>query len=152
MEFLNDMALFVEVCKVMSFRKAADNLNMPSSTLSRRISHLEKEIGLRLLHRTTRKVELTEAGQVYFERCKRIVSEALLAHEQLGEMLSKPSGLLRISLPVDFGAMILAPLLTEFAELYPGINFEIDLTSKLVDLVAQNIDVAIRMGIHQVQI
>ena len=146
MEFLNDMALFVEVCKVMSFRKAADNLNMPSSTLSRRISHLEKEIGLRLLHRTTRKVELTEAGQVYFERCKRIVSEALLAHEQLGEMLSKPSGLLRISLPVDFGAMILAPLLTEFAELYPGINFEIDLTPKLVDLVAQNIDVAIRMG------
>ncbi|PVZ83656.1 LysR family transcriptional regulator [Serratia sp. S1B] len=146
MELLNDIALFVEVCKVMSFRKAAENLNMPSSTLSRRISYLEKEVGLRLLHRTTRKVELTEAGQLYFERCKRIVSEARLAHEQLGEMLSKPSGLLRVSLPVDFGAIVLAPLLTEFAALYPDINFEIDLTPKLVDLVTQNIDVAIRMG------
>ncbi|MFC3902128.1 DNA-binding transcriptional regulator, LysR family [Acinetobacter marinus] len=146
MELLKDMSLFVEVCKVMSFRKAAENLEMPSSTLSRRISHLEEEIGLRLLHRTTRKVELTEAGSIYFERCKRIVSEAKLAHEQLGEMLSKPSGILRISLPVDFGTIFLTPLLVEFAEHYPGINFEIDLTPRLVDLVAQNIDVVIRMG------
>ncbi|MDC4571016.1 LysR family transcriptional regulator [Acinetobacter baumannii] len=146
MELLNDMALFVEVCKVMSFRKAAENLDMPSSTLSRRISHLEEAIGLRLLHRTTRKVELTEAGQIYFERCKRIVGEAKLAHEQLGEMLSNPSGILRISLPVDFGTIFLSALLVEFAEHYPGINFEIDLTPRLVDLVAQNIDVAIRMG------
>jgi DNA-binding transcriptional LysR family regulator len=146
MELLNDMALFVEVGKVMSFRQAAENLNIPSSTLSRRISHLEEGIGLRLLHRTTRKVELTEAGQIYFERCKRIVGEARLAHEQLGEMLLNPSGTLRISLPVDFGTIFLTPLLTEFAELYPGINFEIDLTPRLVDLVAQNIDVAIRMG------
>ncbi|MPW44224.1 LysR substrate-binding domain-containing protein [Acinetobacter guerrae] len=146
MELLNDMALFVEVCKVMSFRQAAENLDMPSSTLSRRISHLEKAIGLRLLHRTTRKVELTEAGQIYFERCKRIVGEAKLAHEQLGEMLSKPSGTLRVSLPVDFGTIFLTSLLVEFSELYSGINFEIDLTPKLADLVAQNIDVAIRMG------
>ena len=146
MELLNDMALFVEVCKVMSFRKAAENLDMPSSTLSRRISHLEEAIGLRLLHRTTRKVELTEAGQLYFERCKRIVGEAKLAHEQLGEMLSNPSGKLRISLPVDFGTIFLTSLLVEFAEHYPGINFEIDLTPRLVDLVTQNIDVAIRMG------
>lgn len=146
MELLNDMALFVEVCKVMSFRKAAENLDMPSSTLSRRICHLEEAIGLRLLHRTTRKVELTEAGQIYFERCKRIVGEAKLAHEQLGEMLSNPSGTLRISLPVDFGTIFLTPILVKFAEHYPGINFEIDLTPRLVDLVAQNIDVAIRMG------
>ncbi|MDA0695607.1 MAG: LysR family transcriptional regulator [Proteobacteria bacterium] len=146
MELLNDMALFVEVCKVMSFRKAAENLDMPSSTLSRRISNLEEAIGLRLLHRTTRKVELTEAGQIYFERCKRIVGEARLAHEQLGEMLSKPSGTLRVSLPVDFGTIFLTSILIEFVEFYPGINFEIDLTPKLVDLVTQNVDVAIRMG------
>ncbi|QER39265.1 LysR family transcriptional regulator [Acinetobacter suaedae] len=146
MELLNDMALFVEVSKVMSFRKAAENLDMPSSTLSRRISHLEEAIGLRLLHRTTRKVELTEAGHIYFERCKRIVGEAKLAHEQLGEMLSKPSGTLRVSLPVDFGTVFLTSILIEFVQLYPGINFEIDLTPRLVDLVAQNIDVAIRMG------
>ncbi|TCB73299.1 LysR family transcriptional regulator [Acinetobacter sp. ANC 4173] len=146
MEFLNDMALFVEVCKVMSFRKAADNLNMPSSTLSRRISHLEKEIGLRLLHRTTRKVELTEAGQIYYERCRRIVEEARLAHEELGDILAQPTGLLRVSLPVDFAINYLALLLVEFADHYPGIHFEFDLTPRQVNLITEPFDLAIRMG------
>lgn len=84
---------------------------MPNSTLSRRIGALEKAIGLRLLHRTTRKVELTEAGLIYFERCKRIADEARLAHEQLGELLAQPSGVLRASLPVDFAVTYLAPLI-----------------------------------------
>ncbi|MFZ3183397.1 MAG: LysR family transcriptional regulator [Pseudomonas sp.] len=146
MVFLNDMALFVEVAKVRSFRRAAQALGMPNSTLSRRISGLEKAIGLRLLHRTTRKIELTEAGQLYFERCKRIVEEARLAHEQLGEMLARPSGVLRASLPVDFATLYLAPLIAEFARLYPGISFEFDLTPRQVDLVSEPVDVVIRMG------
>src|ERR1700758_4839732 len=115
MEFLNDMALFVEVVKAKSFRRAAEATGVPNSTLSRRISALEKAIGLRLLHRTTRRVELTEAGQLYFDSCKRIVDEASLAHEQLGGMLAQPSGLLRASLPVDFATIYMAPLITEFA-------------------------------------
>lgn len=146
MEFLNDMALFVEVVKVRSFRRAAEALGMPNSTLSRRISGLEKAIGLRLLNRTTRKIELTEAGQLYFERCKQIVDEARLAHEQLGEMLARPSGLLRASLPVDFANIYLAPLIAEFASLYPGISFDFDLTPRQVDLVSEPVDVVIRMG------
>ena len=146
MEFLNDMALFVEVVKAKSFRGAADTIGMPNSTLSRRISVLEKTIGLRLLHRTTRKIELTEAGQIYYERCKRIVDEARLAHEQLGEMLAQPSGMLRASLPVDFAVTYMAPLIAEFARLYPGIVFDFDLTSRWVDLVSEPFDVAIRMG------
>ena len=121
MEFLNDMALFVEVVKARSFRGAADIIGMPNSTLSRRISALEKALGLRLLHRTTRKITLTEAGQIYYERCKRIVDEAKLAHEQLSGMLAQPSGVLRASLPVDFTVTYLAPLIAEFARLYPGI-------------------------------
>lgn len=146
MELLNDMALFVEVVKAKSFRGAAEVIDVPNSTLSRRISALEKAIGLRLLHRTTRRIELTEAGQIYFERCKRIVDEARLAHEQLGEMLEQPSGLLRVSLPVDFANTYLAPLIADFAGLYPGITFEFDLTPRRVDLVAEPFDVAIRMG------
>lgn len=146
MELLNDMALFVEVVKARSFRRAAEAMGMPNSTLSRRISGLEKAIGLRLLHRTTRKIELTEAGQTYFERCKRIVEEARLAHEQLGEMLAQPSGVLRASLPVDLANVVLAPLFTEFARRYPGITFEFDLTPRNVDLVAEPFDLAIRMG------
>lgn len=145
-EYLNDMALFVEVVKAKGFRGAAEAIGIPNSTLSRRISGLEKAIGLRLLHRTTRKVELTEAGRIYFERCKRIVDEARLAHEQLGEMLAQPSGLLRASLPVDFAVTYLAPLIAEFASLYPGITFDFDLTPRRVDLVGEPYDVAIRMG------
>jgi DNA-binding transcriptional LysR family regulator len=140
------MALFVEVVKARSFRHAAQTLGVPNSTLSRRISGLEKAIGLRLLHRTTRKIEPTEAGQLYFERCRRIVDEARLAHEQLGEMLAQPSGVLRVSLPVDFAVTYLAPGLTEFSRRHPGISFEFDLTPRRVDLVAEPFDVAIRMG------
>jgi DNA-binding transcriptional LysR family regulator len=146
MELLNDMALFLEVVKAMSFRRAADATGVPNSTLSRRITALEKAIGLRLLHRTTRRIELTEAGQIYYERCRRIVDEARLAHEQLGEMLAQPSGVLRASLPVDFANIFLAPLIAEFARRYPKITFDFDLTPRAVDLVSEPFDVAIRMG------
>ena len=146
LEHLNDMALFVEVVKAKSFRRAAEVIGVPNSTLSRRIGVLEKAIGLRLLHRTTRKIELTEAGQTYFERCKRIVDEARLAHEQLGEMLTQPRGVLRVSLPVDFATIYLTPLVAEFARRYPGISFEFDLTPRRVDLVTEPFDLAIRMG------
>ncbi|WP_168879837.1 LysR family transcriptional regulator [Rhizobium sp. P28RR-XV] len=146
MTSLDDMALFVEVAKARSFRGAAEILGMPNSTLSRRISVLESAIGLRLLHRTTRRIELTEAGEIYYERCKRIVQEARLAHEQLGEMLAQPTGLLRVALPVDFGQFFLAPLIAEFANLYPGITFDFDLSPRRVDLVGEPFDVALRMG------
>lgn len=146
MELLNDMVLFVEVVKAKGFRRASDVIGIPNSTLSRRIGELEKSIGLRLLHRTTRKIELTEAGQIYYERCRRIVDEARLAHEQLGEMLAQPSGVLRASLPVDFAVTYLAPLIAEFAGIHPGITFDFDLTPRRVDLVSEPFDVAIRMG------
>jgi DNA-binding transcriptional LysR family regulator len=143
---LSDMALFVEVVKAMSFRGAAMAIGVPNSTLSRRISALEKAIGLRLLHRTTRRIELTEAGRIYFERCKRIVDEARLAHEQLGDMLAQPSGVLRASLPVGFANAFLAPLIAEFASRYPAITFEFDLSPRRADLITEPVDVAIRMG------
>ncbi|MGE0022810.1 MAG: LysR family transcriptional regulator [Hyphomicrobium sp.] len=145
-EFLNDMALFVEVVKARGFRGAAEAIGVPNSTLSRRISGLEKAIGLRLLHRTTRRIELTEAGQIYFERCRRIVEEARLAHEQLGDMVAQPSGLLRVSLPVDFATIFVAPHMADFCRRYPGISFEFDLTPRRVDLVTEPFDVAVRMG------
>lgn len=146
MERLDDIALFVEVIKAHSFRRAAEAMKMPSSSLSRRISALEKAIGLRLIHRTTRKLELTEAGQVYFERCKRIVEEARLAHVQLVEMAEIPGGLIRASLPVDFSTVFLAPLIAQFAHQYPGITFELDLSPRRADLVSEPLDLAIRMG------
>jgi DNA-binding transcriptional LysR family regulator len=93
---LNDIALFVAVVKAKSFRKAADVLDMPTSTLSRRVSHLEKSIGIRLLHRTTRQIELTELGRTYFERCQGIIAQAQSAHEELSHAAESPSGMLRL--------------------------------------------------------
>jgi DNA-binding transcriptional LysR family regulator len=140
------MALFVEVVKARSFRRAADALGMPNSTLSRRIALLEKGIGLRLLNRTTRKIELTEAGELYYERSRRIVEEARIAYEELGDLVAQPTGLLRVSLPVDFATTYVAPLLPEFASRYPGITFDLDLTPRNVDLVGEPFDLAIRMA------
>ncbi|SMY15403.1 LysR family transcriptional regulator [Photobacterium aquimaris] len=146
MKLLDDMALFVEVAKMMSFRQAAEVTGVPNSTLSRRVSALEKAIGLRLFHRTTRKIELTEAGQLYYQRCRRIVDEAKLAHEQLGELVTHPTGTVRISAPIDFATIYIAPLLPEFSQHYPDIRLEFDLSSRRVDMTSELFDVAIRAG------
>lgn len=146
MTLLASMELFVAVANAKGFRRAAEQLDMPNSTLSRRISDLEKEIGVRLFHRSTRKVELTEAGQAYFRRCEGIVAEARIAHESLMELAERPSGLLRVSMPVDLAISYLAPAIKRFGELYPLIDFEMDLTPRRVDLVTDGFDCAIRIG------
>nr|WP_314739320.1 LysR family transcriptional regulator [uncultured Haemophilus sp.] len=146
MHLLDDMELFVEVVKAKGFTKAADYLNMPKSTLSVRINKLEENIGLRLLNRTTRKVEVTEAGQLYFEKAVKIIEEARLVHLQLTDMLEKPKGTLKISLPVDFAQQILTPMLGEFCQRYPDITLEFDVTPRKVDLIAEPFDLAIRTG------
>lgn len=150
MDHLSDMALFVEVMKMRNFRRAAEALGMPASTLSRRIAMLEQSIGVRLLNRTTRRVEPTDAGEIYHARCRRIVEEAKLAHEELGDLVTRPRGTLRASLPVDFATMYLAPILPEFATLYPDITFDFDLTPRNVDLVAEPFDLAVRMAAPEV--
>lgn len=143
---LNDIALFVAVVRAMSFRKAAEALDMPTSTLSRRISHLEKSIGIRLLHRTTRQIELTALGRSYYERCQSIVESAQNAHEELNSASSNPSGLLRISMVEEFGVEFLAPLLPDFIQQYPNIRFEFDLSPRKASLILEPVDIAIRMG------
>ena len=146
MELLSYMRLFVEVARTRSFRRAAEALDMPNSTLSRHIAELEKTIGLRLLHRSTRKVELTEAGEVYFKRCQSIVEEARIAHESLLDVVERPSGTLRVSMPADLATGYLAPLLADFARAYPLIAFEFDLTPRRIDLQAEPFDLALRIG------
>jgi DNA-binding transcriptional LysR family regulator len=145
-ELLSYMRVFVEVARTKSFRGAAEALDMPNSTLSRHISELEKTIGLQLLHRSTRKVELTAAGEVYFKRCQSIVEEARIAHESLLDVVERPSGTLRVSMPVDLATGYLAPILSEFAKAYPLISFEFDLTPRRVDLQSDPFDLAIRIG------
>jgi DNA-binding transcriptional LysR family regulator len=136
----------VAVAHAKGLRRAAEALDMPNSTLSRRISELERDIGVRLFHRSTRKVELTEAGQAYFRRCENIVAEARIAHESLQELAERPSGTLRVSMPVDLAISYLAPSLKAFGDQYPLIDFEMDLTPRRIDLVTDGFDCAIRMG------
>ena len=140
------MALFVEVAKAKSFSRAAEALDMPLSSLSRRIAALEKAIGIQLLNRTTRKIELTEAGAIYFARCQQIVEAAQIAHEQLQALSDTPRGRLRVSMPVNFGTFFLAPLIAKFAERYPDVSFDFDLSPRRVDLLSENFDLAIRVG------
>lgn len=143
---LADIALFVEVARQRSFSKAADALDMPVSSLSRRIAQLERGLGVTLMHRNSRRIELTEPGQRYYERCVRIVDDVAAAQDELAEGRSFSAGRLRMSLPVDFGLLFVAPAVESFARLHPGVTFEIDMSPQRVDLVAEHFDVAIRVG------
>lgn len=143
---LHDMTLFVEVARTTSFSRASRNLGVPGATLSRRIAAMERQFGVRLFDRTTRRVELTEAGRRYFERCGHLVDEARLAQEALRETAAQPSGHVRLSMPVDLGMTLVGPLLIDFARQFPGITFDLDLSPKNTDLVEDQVGVAIRLG------
>lgn len=130
MQLLNDMELFVETVKAKGFSKAAENTGISKSTLSLRLKQLEQHIGLRLLNRNTRMIQLTEAGSLYYERAARIVEEARQAHQQLDDLLNETAGSLRISLPIDFAQIFIAPLLPEFCRRYPKIQLDLDLNQK----------------------
>ncbi|MGP1682120.1 MAG: LysR family transcriptional regulator [Giesbergeria sp.] len=143
---LHDMTLFVEVARANSFSRASRNLGVPGATLSRRIAAMEHDFGVRLFDRTTRRVELTEAGRRYFERCGRLVDEARLAQEALRDTAVQPIGHIRLSMPVDLGVTVIGPLLTDFARQFPGITFDLDLSPRNADLVGDHVDVAIRIG------
>lgn len=146
MEWLNDMALFVEVIHAKGFSRAADNLGIAKSTLSVRIAKLEKRIGLQLLNRTTRKVEPTEAGKIYYAKAIHIIEEAKQVHQQLNNMLSQPTGILSVTMPNEFANTVIAPVLPEFCQRYPQISLEFYLSPQRVDLIGEPFDVAIRMG------
>lgn len=143
---LQDIALFVEVARMRSFSAAARNLDLSTATLSRRIGAFEQQMGSRLFNRTTRRVELTSVGERYFERCHHLVDEARRAREALLSEARRPSGHLRLSMPVDLGVALIGPMLPPFARLYPAVSFEVDLSPRHRDLVAEPVDVALRLG------
>lgn len=145
---LNDIELFIEVARSQGFTRAGDALGMPASTISRRISRLERSIGVRLLNRSTRKIALTEAGAAYFERCRGLVEEVRIAHEALLDDTHKPQGHLKVSLPSSLALAFLQDALSEFSCRYPEIECEYDLSVRKIDLQADGFDVVIRAS-HQ---
>lgn len=143
---LNDIAVFVEVAKNKSFTRAAEALGMPVSTVSRRVNELERYIGVPLLNRNTRKVELTEAGTLYFERCQHVIDVARVAHEELLVATQQPKGRLRVSMPTSFAMMFMSVILHEFSKMYPEIQCEFDLSPQPVNLLTDPFDLVIRFG------
>ncbi len=141
---LNEMVVFAKVVQAGSFRAAARELQMPKSTVSRRVAALEERLGARLLQRTTRKLSLTELGDVYLHHCTRIVAEIEEAELAVTKLQAAPRGVLRVSAPLNPG--FLGPTITEFLRRYPETRIEMVSTDRVVDLVAEGIDVAIRVG------
>lgn len=143
---LNEMLIFAKVVDEGSFTGAANALDMPKSTVSRRIAQLEKRLGARLLHRTTRRLNLTEVGAGYYARCSRIVAEAQEADLAIVEARSIPKGPLRVTAPRLFGESFLMPILSEYTARYEGVELEVLLTERKVDLIEEGIDIAVRIG------
>ncbi len=145
-DLLTDMAIFAGVVEQNSFSAAAEKLQMSKSNVSRRIGLLEERLGIKLMHRTTRKLTLTESGRVYYEHCARLVAGASDADHAIKAMHSKPSGVLNVSLPETLGRAFILPLLPEFMKTYPDVQLNLTITSRKVDLREERCDVAVRKG------
>ncbi|MBB1089645.1 LysR family transcriptional regulator [Lysobacter sp. SG-8] len=143
---LNDTLIFVKVVEAGSFIGAARALRLPKTSVSRKVQELEERLGAQLLHRTTRKLGLTEAGNVYYEHCQRIARELDEAESAVGQLQAGPRGWLRVTAPYSMGIDRIAPLLGEFHARHPEVRVEMVLSNDTVDLVGKEIDVALRVG------
>ncbi len=138
------MRIFVAVVDAGGFSRAARTLAVPKSFVSRKVASLEDHLGVRLLHRTTRSLSLTEAGREFHEQAARIVAIATEAERTITGMRETPSGLLRITAPVEFGIAFLGPVATGFLARHPEVRLDLALTDRTVDLVDESIDLALR--------
>lgn len=143
---LNDTLIFVKVVEHGSFIAAARSMRLPKTTISRKVQELESRLGAQLLHRTTRKLGLTEAGNIYFEHCKRIARDLDEAENAIGQLQSGPRGWLRITAPYDIGINWIAPLLGQFHALHPEVRVEMQLSNESLDLIDKELDLALRIG------
>ena len=142
----NDLLLYARVVDERSFSRAAERLGLPKSTVSRRVSALEGQLGERLLLRTTRKLTVTDFGLAVLEHARHVAEDVAAAEALAQNLQIEPSGRLRVTMPSDLANVVLAPFLAEFALAYPAITLEIDLSARFVDLIGENFDLAIRMG------
>jgi len=137
---------FVKVAETQSFSQAARRLRTSKSAVSRNVGALEAELGARLFNRTTRSLNLTEAGRAYLERVTRILADLEGADQALGELQAKPRGRLMVSAPMSFGFLHLAPALPEFLARFPEVEVDLSLGDRFVDLVDEGFDCALRIG------
>ncbi len=143
---LNDIVVFTKVVETKSFTGAAEQLGLPKSTVSRKLAQLEERLGVRLVQRTTRKLALTDIGQAYYERCSRIVADVVAAEQLVTDMQSTPRGRLRMTAPVDISMRYLGSIIADFLATHADINIELEATDRIVDLIEEGFDLAVRFG------
>ncbi|HEX3777373.1 MAG TPA: LysR family transcriptional regulator [Polyangiaceae bacterium] len=143
---LNHVSIFARVVELESFTGAANQLGLPKSSVSRTVSRLEEELGVRLLQRTTRKLHLTDAGHAYYDRARVALAALEEAATAATTLSTVPRGIVRVTAPNDLGVLNLADALLRFARKYPEVHVDLTLTSRFVDLVAEGFDLAVRAG------
>jgi LysR family transcriptional regulator for bpeEF and oprC len=149
MQDLRALAIFVKVAERRSFVRAATELGITQSGVSNAINRLEDQLGVRLLARTTRRVGLTEDGAAYFERCRQVLADLEEAELVLKQTRTRPTGKLRVDMPLSFGRLKVVPLLGAFQAEYPDLKLVISFADRYVDLVEEGIDVSVRFGALQ---
>ncbi|HEX7888102.1 MAG TPA: LysR substrate-binding domain-containing protein [Ramlibacter sp.] len=145
MQDLNDMLFFAEVVDRGGFAAAGRALNVPKSKLSRRISELEARLGVRLLQRTTRKLSLTQAGEIYHRHCVAMREQAEAADEAVAHVQTEPRGTVRVSCPVTLAQSTIGPVLPRFLAAHPQVRIDMLVTNRVIDLVQEGVDVALRV-------
>lgn len=142
----DDLLIFARVAELGSFTAAAERLGRPKSTVSRRVSALEEQLGERLLMRTTRQMHLTDFGHVLLEHAQTVAHEVSAAWALSEERKLEPGGRLRVSIPSDFANLFLVEMLAAFSDMHPRVSLELDLSARRVDLLAEGFDLAVRIG------
>ncbi|GIU40503.1 LysR family transcriptional regulator [Shewanella sairae] len=137
---------FVAVAEAESFTKASQRLGISTAQVSRQISALETRLASKLFHRTTRKVSLTEVGRIYYQHCRQVLDGLEEAERAITNLQTSPRGLLKITAPVTYGEKTIAPLINDFAALYPELEVRLNLSNQKVDLIDEGYDLAIRLG------
>jgi DNA-binding transcriptional LysR family regulator len=138
--------VFAKVVEAGSFRGAASLLGMPKSTVSYKLSELEDRLGVRLLERTTRALRLTDAGRQYHAEVVPALEALEQADRRASDLTDEPRGLLRVTVPVELGQLVMGEIVSEYLGRYPGVTLEVDLTDRRVDLIEEGFDLAIRVG------
>lgn len=146
MDILNCMKTFVAVVETESFTAAGTRLDISKALVSKYVGILEDHLGTRLLNRTTRRLSLTESGLAYYERCLQILADVDEAEQVAAQSAAIPRGTLKVAMPVSFGTVRIAPLLTEYMRRYPEVRLDIALADRRVDLIEDGYDLAIRVG------
>lgn len=143
---LNEISVFVKVVQAGSFTKAARDLGMPNSTVSAKVSALEKRLGVTLIQRTTRQLNVTAAGEAFFRQSVQGLQQIEAAEHELLATRGEPQGILRLTAPVELGATLLPPILADYLKVNSGISVDVHLSDERTDLLAGNYDLAIRAG------